>query len=80
MAKDWSVVAWAEQGELTLRHDEGLSSDDLPLIERKGTLSPKSFKNKSNLRTKHNAVKKELEEKQKRKDERKKRRQAWLKA
>lgn len=63
MAKDWSVVAWAEQGELTLRHDEGLTSDDMPLIDRVGTLSPSKFSRTSNLNRRHDTVLKEMEEK-----------------
>ena len=31
---DWSVVAWAEKGEVTLMHSSGLKSDSLPFIER----------------------------------------------
>ena len=31
---DWSVVAQAEQGTLTWRHDKGWASDSLPHIER----------------------------------------------
>lgn len=34
VAKDWSVVAWGEMGDLTLTHDGGWTSDILPVIER----------------------------------------------
>ena len=34
MANDWSVVAWAPGGTLTLTHEDGLATDVLPVIER----------------------------------------------
>lgn len=40
MAKDWSVVAWAEKGTLTIRHNDGLKSDKMPFISRKKPLTP----------------------------------------
>lgn len=34
VAKDWSIVAWGEQGELSVTHNDGLASDHMPFIER----------------------------------------------
>lgn len=34
VAKDWSVVAWGESGELSVTHDNGYKSQSLPFIER----------------------------------------------
>ena len=33
-AKDWSLVAWGEEGELTLYHKNGVKSDEFPYIAR----------------------------------------------
>ena len=35
MANDWSVVAWAPSGTLTLKHEDGLPTGELPVIERR---------------------------------------------
>jgi len=43
MAKDWSVVAWAENGALTFRHDEGIKSEELPVIDRVEPTTPASI-------------------------------------
>lgn len=34
VTNDWSVTAWAEYGEITVSHHEGLQSDKLPFISR----------------------------------------------
>ena len=31
---DWSLVAWAAEGEVTVRHTKGLQTDSFPFIER----------------------------------------------
>lgn len=35
LSHDWSVVAWGQNGSVTVKHSEGLVSDKLPLIERR---------------------------------------------
>ena len=36
LSNDWSVVAWAPIGGLTLTHTKGLTSDELPFIADNG--------------------------------------------
>ena len=31
---DWSVVAWAPAGSLTIEHEEGLITDVMPVIDK----------------------------------------------
>ena len=33
-AKDWSIVAWGEEGPISLTHNKGWESDSLPYIDK----------------------------------------------
>jgi hypothetical protein len=34
--RDWSVTAWGDKGAITVRHEDGLASDKLPVIYKNG--------------------------------------------
>ena len=32
---DWSVTAWAEKGQVTVKHRDGIETDEFPHIKKK---------------------------------------------